>query len=233
MVFSGSSVSSSNKTVRHNIIEIFLKVTLNAITLTLQNTDVKLEKGDNNFIFRKSEPNSAVDAKDPESRLSRTYVEGFSTKNVLSSPRTGWWGLGCLMPHSTLLHISTYIIATKIILSSPRTGSRPLLRGFYLVAQTDFKQLRLYGWHGGYLIKMRNVFPFWEKLGSFRLFSIGVVFVIFLVYCLVLVFCWYSFRSSPILLVHLDDLFLIVPSVFSIGYFYDISRVICHHHSSG
>jgi len=59
-------------------------VTLNAITLTLPNTEVKLEKGDNNFIFRKSGTNSAVDAKDPESRPSRPYVEGFSTKNVLS-----------------------------------------------------------------------------------------------------------------------------------------------------
>jgi hypothetical protein len=37
MVFSGYSVSSTNKTDRHDITEILLKVALNIITLILEN----------------------------------------------------------------------------------------------------------------------------------------------------------------------------------------------------
>ena len=38
VVFSGTPVSSTNKTDRHDIIEILLKVALNSITLTLTKT---------------------------------------------------------------------------------------------------------------------------------------------------------------------------------------------------
>jgi hypothetical protein len=38
MFFSGTPVSSTNKTDRHDITEILLKVTLNTLTLTLKKT---------------------------------------------------------------------------------------------------------------------------------------------------------------------------------------------------